>query len=1262
MMSCMSLPGIDFANIRPYGQPPSRAAAFEELSSILIEQGVVEWPEGVSFERFGNPDGGREGQGVLPNGDVWAWQTKYLFTFNASAVQQITRSVRRALEAERRLKRYYVILPMNLPSGDTAPAAQGGKVGKSAHTRWTEAVQEWEKAANGVKFILVNEHMLLTALTEPRHAGRVRYWFDAHILSPQWQQDHLDEAIAKAGRRYTPEIHVEVAAARALDAVGRTDAYIKEWKYALAWFRRSHPRQWPVDSRGDALDDAVGRCCSALDVADEALERMIAALGSAGKLPEAEKSLCVALESLRIVNDLLSSGVRSSAVDELLRNIRGRSSEIERGLHLAASEPSRAAAKRLLLLTGHAGSGKTHLLCDIAQRRTENGAPTILLFGQDFDGRALLEQIGKLSRLGETNDALSVLNAASEAAGCIGLLIIDALNESVEPNRWPDTVRQLAKMCARHPHLALVLSCRTEFVEEVVGDQSLPHVKHTGFAEATDRAVLRFTQVYGLEPSTFASLNPEFGNPLYLKLACEALHTLGEGAFRLGVAGLTTITGAFLEAVHRRLSEPGRCNFDPHQQHVRKCVDKIAELGPDPWPREDVQAITDAQLPGRDWSNSLLRHMIAEGVLLELPGSRLRFGYQRLGDIARASIIADRGPEGVRDWLNGLGDDDVWAERGVLDALAIILPERQGTEITELEDDPDSDLSGTLLCSFIDSLPLRDPSSVTPEVVNLATSALVLDGSARTYWPALLSMACIPGHPLNAKFLHTYLSGLKLSDRNASWSTLVVGSPMWDDEEIQAIRRMIDWAWTEDPTTRTRVPEDIAELAILTLGWLLTMASQTIHEYATKGLVSLGERAPAAFTRAIIRFKGVNDPCITERLTAAACGIVLRHCTDDTAGQIADALADLLEDDWPPNLLTGDYARQVFAEAGTRGWRITDHYDIGLQAGVPFEPYQYLEQVISRDFDPTVLVRVRDPRSSETAWFSPGEVDFEEGSAAEGSGVLDGVPDPLDLIAVRDPHGVHQLVLASRRRWDQLIPPKDTDGRIPRLWAWMHITTYLASPTRRTGLMNWTEGRGWLGRPVPLEPDVPSGLLGAYPDDPHWAYVRRTMEIGGLCQGGQPVAGFSPAAVWYAEPGGTKPEASAAWDNAVDGATSGWLPSLDLYEMLGLRRGVDFVWDDDTTTAVYSPSAGLYSPATLVMRRNLMPRLIDAKQTLFWTVLIGKQPYNSRPHGDSRWVNACATYLFDGDKVRLVKAEAAHLTANNEVEYNLEWTPRQTDH
>jgi len=288
-----ALPDVDFGRIRPYGQPASRSSAFEELASILIEQGVVEWPEGVRFHRFGNPDGGREGKGVLPNGDVWAWQAKYLFEFDSSAAGQVTSSVRRVLALEPNLKRYFVALPLDLPAGDTE-----GRT--SAHTRWTQKVSEWEALAREegleVEFVFVGAHQLVTALTEARHAGRVRYWFGAEVLTPEWQGRRIEEVVAKAGRRYTPRLHVEVDTVQALHAVGRAEAYVERWQRVLAELRQARRWPWRAPSEvADAFSEALPGCVTALDEADAAVVLMIAAARSTDQFPPVEAVLDAAL-------------------------------------------------------------------------------------------------------------------------------------------------------------------------------------------------------------------------------------------------------------------------------------------------------------------------------------------------------------------------------------------------------------------------------------------------------------------------------------------------------------------------------------------------------------------------------------------------------------------------------------------------------------------------------------------------------------------------------------------------------------------------------------------------------------------------------------------------------------------------------------------------------------------------------------------------------------------------------------------------------
>jgi len=918
----IALPDIDFHAIRPYGQPASRSSAFEELASTLIEQDVVEWPDGVRFDRFGNPDGGREGKGVLPNGDVWAWQAKYLFEFDSSAAGQVTSSVRRVLSQEPNLKRYMVAMPLDMPAGDTEDRS-------SAYTRWTEKVSEWEVLADEkgleAEFIFVGAHRLLAALTEPRHAGRVRYWFGTDVLTPEWQGRRLEEVIAKAGRRYTPRIHVEVDTVRALDAVGRVDAYVARWQRVLADVREA--RRWPWQAPGDVADaftEALPSCATALDEADAALALMIAVARSTDDLPGVEGVLDVAAQAVGRVDDLLHQ--HSLTKDRyfvgdaasLYSKVRDAIDALRRAEQLAHAATTRAARAKVLLLVGRAGVGKTHLLCDVATRRIAEGRPTILLLGQDFDGRSLLPQIGELAQLGGSlDDVLAVLDAAAEAAGCTALFMIDALNESERPERWRDDVPALIAAAARCPHLALVLSCRTEFVEAVVGDEQVATVEHLGFAEATDVAVHRFTQEFGLEPPTFPVLNPEFGNPLFLKLTCEALATLGATRFPFGTAGLATVCDAFLEAVNKRLSEPGRSDYDERSDPVRGAIREIALLGRGALDQADVKRITDEALPDRPWSRSLMRGLIAEGVLMDLSDGRVTFGYQRLGDMIRAAAIAEKALEDVRAWLKGLADD-VWRERGVLGALAVIVPERHGVELVDLAPDDEGRVSYDVVDSFLESLLLRSPESVSARALEIVQRLLDSDYRVDEIWDRLIRVACVPGHALNAEWLHARLASHEVAERDRSWSTWLVGAGDTDNES--SVHRMFEWAWPADLRDRLAVPDDVAELATLMFGWLLAASDRRVRDRATKAIVSLAERAPAAFAKTLGRFRGANDPYVVERLAAAACGVVLRTDDADAARRIADGVSELVADAWPTHLITRDFVRRVFGAARARGW------------------------------------------------------------------------------------------------------------------------------------------------------------------------------------------------------------------------------------------------------------------------------------------------------------------------------------------------------
>ncbi|GAA2388681.1 ATP-binding protein [Dactylosporangium salmoneum] len=1375
----VTLPDIDFARIRPYGQPASRSNAFEELSSTLIEESIFVWPEGVRFERFGNPDGGREGRGVLQNGDVWAWQAKYIFEFNASAAGQITSSVKRALEREPTLRRYFVACPFDLPAGDTGDR-------ESAHTRWTAKVESWQELARAkgldVEFVFVGLHQMVAALTEALNAGRARYWFSADILTADWLARRLGDVIAKLGRRYTPELHVEVPAVQALQAVGRETAYLEQWQTALAALRAS--RRWTWRAPGPLaglFGEALGSAATALTSADAAVAAVIGELQSVGLPAAAAGPLAAAAESVQRVSDLLYEHCleqHSHFVGEaasLYAHVRDASGALERAGDLERAAAGRAARARALLLVGRAGVGKTHLLCDVARARLADGRPTILIAGQDFDGRALLPQLAEMTQLGgSADDVLAVLDAAAEATGCIGLLMIDALNEGERPERWCDEVRVLVQAAARYRHVGIVLSCRTEFVGRVVGDLAIPRVEHVGFAEATGTAIRRFTREYGLEQPAFPVWNPEFGNPLFLKLACEALVTLGEDSLPFGSAGVAAICRAFLDAVNRRLSGAGRCDYDEFDNPVGAAVRELAKLGDGPMPRADVQRITTAVLPNRPWSTSLLLGLIAEGVLNEIAGGRIVFGYQRLGDIIRAEQVASRSPELIRSWLQELGDDR-WREDGLLGALAVIVPERHQVELIDLGLDDSGAAPFDRIDGFVNSIPLRSPASVSSRAVELVE--LLLE---HEYWrPVLLEtivgLACVPGHRLNADWLHGRLSALDVGKRDVEWSVALTDTAHQGEET--AVGRLLEWAWPTNSAEPSVLPDDVARLAVQLLGWLTASSDRRVRDRATKAIVCIAGRAPVGFASGLRRFGEVNDPYVIERMAAAACGTVLR--TDDRTAivEIADAAQALIAKRMPEHLLTRDYLRRTFEFARSVGWsgpaadppygaawpvkarsqaeieamiepedtgygliwrsltgfgdfgryiiepalrdlqttdrrgllrtaqaaifdrvvdlgwtperfcdsdrgiarrrsrneelerigkkyqwigfyetlgRITDHHLIQTQPSEAPAAVTNPEQVTWRDIDPTLLARKPEPpRARERQWFSPVGASFESSPPAEYPLDTSAIPDPLDLITLIDSSGVAWLALAGSPAWEQPLPPELLALQTPRHAVWLQLHAYLVPLSDAERLRAWADGKDWFGRWMPERPDLHGVLLGGHPDSLEWAAADGDSEWRGR---EEPPTRFEECAAWYGGMG-------TARDASADEQTRGYVPSRQLLDILRLRRGVDFVWRDVNGVGVHDPSVAVGGPATLLMRRDLLPRLADAGRSIFWTVLVGCELHHdtfASRDDNYRWISASASYIVDDGAVEHVARLARRYRSGPTTESELDWAPKRT--
>ena len=143
------------------------------------------------------------------------------------------------------------------------------------------------------------------------------------------------------------------------------------------------------------------------------------------------------------------------------------------------------------------------------------------------------------------------------------MLMLDAVNEGTNAERWVDELRVLAGAVERYPNVVLAVyvapSSSTPWSAMRTGSRRL---SITGSPRPPARPSTDTRSEYNLERLDVSGLNPEYGNPLFLKLACEALATLGETRFTSGHRGpgrrVQRVRGGSQQAPRRAT----RCDYD----------------------------------------------------------------------------------------------------------------------------------------------------------------------------------------------------------------------------------------------------------------------------------------------------------------------------------------------------------------------------------------------------------------------------------------------------------------------------------------------------------------------------------------------------------------------------------------------------------------------------------------------------------------------------------------------------------------------------
>lgn len=317
--------------------------------------------------------------------------------------------------------------------------------------------------------------------------------------------------------------------------------------------------------------------------------------------------------------------------------------------------------KKVIIVSGNTGCGKTHFLCHEAEKLCKQ-INVYLLFGSQFTApEGIISQICNLLHFDGTS--LLLLDDKMKQNNSIALLIIDALNEGAEDSYWEKQLPVLYETVKNCRNIKLILSVRSQSDDYLYStfaiEKNVENMTIDGFSDV-DKAVNDYFKEYRIEDSDGTikqRYKNDFKNPLFLKIFCQAAKTFGLN--KVVDSPRSNLYGYYVWERNAEICR--KVDEDEYRNITIKFLMDVANYSLNyghclPVPREKARMYADRICRNRTWSNNLLNACLKENVLLPVRGNRcdcVKFEYDQLGDFlkVRAILNGKRNEQSIRSFL-----------------------------------------------------------------------------------------------------------------------------------------------------------------------------------------------------------------------------------------------------------------------------------------------------------------------------------------------------------------------------------------------------------------------------------------------------------------------------------------------------------------------------------------------------------------------------------------------------------------------------------
>ena len=754
-----------------------------------------------------------------------------------------------------------------------------------------------------------------------------------------WFKNQCESSIHDLGKRYTPELNVELKISEIFEGLGRTEKFKNKITES---FDRLLIKGKKVLRKQPEVKESIGNLQNHFDELD-ALFRDTEFLGTvslpieklAGLLESVQSSVQIIYEEkddYQYYNNKYSSE---------LTNIREFENEISNFQDLIHSSEFKLANNPFLLIEGEAGIGKSHLIGDIVSRRIKANYESVFLLGQHFATKEdpWTQIFKRLQINSKSEDFLKKLNQRAEKSEKRIVLFIDAINEGKGRYFWEDSIRSFINDIKKYKWLGLVLTIRTSyknliFPKDEMADLDIVEHYHYGFENIEYDASKLFFDNYGIKLPSVPLLRPEFQNPLFLKLFCEGINKAGLTCIPDGLQGITSIINFFVKNVNRVLSKPNRVGYSSNSLNlVQKSIDALIKHKVDKQLKYAVEKVINKNnvLPkpkrvGYSDISNLSRKSILPSIKLKVDHQLVYVPYESAYKVIDESISTFVNKKGFIDELieeGILSKDAFWKGRNDYEERVDFAYERFGDHLTVqylLGQYPDLEKEfkeGGKLHSYvkdevalkinkglIEAFSIQVPERNGCEFFNLIPTFKDKCPVIESFVESLLWRKIDTINEESNKYVNEHVFSYQ-GTHDYFWETIlaVTGIPKHYFNahflhnllmNLSLAERDANWTqflkyqysdessvkrlidWAWNQTDKSHISDESVMLCGITLTWFHTSTNRKLRDCSTKALVCLLQDRVEVLIKILKMFEGVNDPYVYERLFAVAYGCAVR--------------------------------------------------------------------------------------------------------------------------------------------------------------------------------------------------------------------------------------------------------------------------------------------------------------------------------------------------------------------------------------------------